>query len=143
MPPPEYQKPKLQKHDLSETPKLWRLVQAVVPLADKQPQLLTQVLGLAYYAASLAIGMPMISGQIAPELATAPPADPFRVDHGTEILGDRQGRLAGINVCAGRALMLTQQCAYTAALAAVVDCRIGLGQKPLDKPCAGCVHSGQ
>jgi len=138
MPRKHYSKPQLQQIDLSETPKAWVLLQEVIPLRYQEPYLLTAVLCLAHYAATLAQGMPTVLGNVPPDLAQRPPSDPERIDHGTDILGDRRGRLAGINVTCARALGLVRQRRYYAASEAVCEALDELG---LDRPRCCVVQS--
>ena len=139
-----YQKPHIQQHDLSETPKLWRLLRAALDVQSAHPHFLEEVLGLAYYAARLALGRQEVGGPMSPELASAPPADPDHVDFGVGgMLTDRAARLADINNVAARALGLIRGSLYAEATRAVEQKRIELGQKVLDRRGGAGVGSGQ
>jgi hypothetical protein len=51
-----YRKPQLTKRSLLQTPKVWKLLQAVLKIRYREPYLLTAVLALAHYAATIAQG---------------------------------------------------------------------------------------
>jgi hypothetical protein len=123
----QYTRPKLTQLLLSETPKVWRLLQEVLRIRHRQPELLTETMWLAHYAATLAQEMQVVEGSVTPEAALRPPANPNRIDHSTDILTDRLGRLAGINVTCGRALSLVLQRRYDDARIAVRKCLAELG----------------
>ncbi len=122
-----YRKPQLTQLDLSRTPKAWKLLQAVLEIRYREPDLLTETLWLAHYAATIAQGMAEAEGPMDPARAERPPANPDRIDHSTDILNDRLGRLAGINVTCGRALSLVLQRRYDDARSAVRRCLAELG----------------
>jgi hypothetical protein len=90
----EYTKPKLQKHELSETPRLWPLIHASRALLDEMPDLFGAVMHLARIAAKLQ----------SDEAGIEDGGRPVGADFSTDILSSVKGRLASINLCAVAAL---------------------------------------
>ena len=139
----QYTKPKLTQHDLRETPKLFQLVQVVCRV---QCHLRGDVLRLAYYAAGLAQGMVQVEGPVTPENATAPPPQLDTQDHGTDIIGDRAGRLCSINCCCKRILHLIAARDFACAEKFLRDLLVELGVPPneigVDVGCGSVVQIG-